>query len=182
MAFEPGGWIMARRPSLRRTDTISGCTQSARCRLRAVGPNRSPDRAEPEDLWCCQLHLASLGASYARMNAAGRQRAPVLPRRPGPLGVRRPHGPNPGARASACRPQPGGGGVAARPCAQPEISGPRREMSSKPSNSSPTSSARKPWLSRTSKQYRGILHFLRSDVWRERDLKNTITSPATDRH
>jgi integrase/recombinase XerD len=32
---------------------------------------RSPDRAEPEDLRRCQLHLASLGASYARMNVAG---------------------------------------------------------------------------------------------------------------
>ncbi len=32
---------------------------------------RSPDRAEPEDLRRYQLHLASLGASYARMNAAG---------------------------------------------------------------------------------------------------------------
>lgn len=29
-----------------------------------------PDRAEPEDLRRCQLHLASLGASYARMNLA----------------------------------------------------------------------------------------------------------------
>lgn len=29
---------------------------------------RSPDRAEPEDLRRYQLHLASLGASYARMN------------------------------------------------------------------------------------------------------------------
>ncbi len=32
---------------------------------------RSPDRAEPEDLRRYQLHLASLGASYARMNMAG---------------------------------------------------------------------------------------------------------------
>ncbi len=32
---------------------------------------RSPDRAEPEDLRRYQLHLASLGASYARMNVAG---------------------------------------------------------------------------------------------------------------
>src|SRR3954466_11916343 len=32
---------------------------------------RSPDRAEPEDLRRYQLHLASLGASYARMNQAG---------------------------------------------------------------------------------------------------------------
>src|SRR5215210_9095528 len=32
---------------------------------------RSPDRAEPEDLRRYQLHLASLGASYARMNLAG---------------------------------------------------------------------------------------------------------------
>jgi integrase/recombinase XerD len=31
---------------------------------------RSPDRAEPEDLRRYQLHLASLGASYARMNLA----------------------------------------------------------------------------------------------------------------
>src|SRR5215218_1496736 len=31
---------------------------------------RSPDRAEPEDLRRYQLHLASLGASYARMNQA----------------------------------------------------------------------------------------------------------------
>jgi integrase/recombinase XerD len=30
----------------------------------------SPDRAEPEDLRRYQLHLASLGASYARMNLA----------------------------------------------------------------------------------------------------------------
>ena len=30
----------------------------------------SPDRAEPEDLRRYQLHLASLGASYARMNQA----------------------------------------------------------------------------------------------------------------
>ena len=29
-----------------------------------------PDRAEPEDLRRYQLHLASLGASYARMNLA----------------------------------------------------------------------------------------------------------------
>ena len=29
---------------------------------------RSPDRAEPEDLRRYQLHLASRGASYARMN------------------------------------------------------------------------------------------------------------------
>jgi len=29
-----------------------------------------PDRAEPEDLRLYQLHLASLGASYARMNRA----------------------------------------------------------------------------------------------------------------
>ena len=32
---------------------------------------RSPDKAEPEDLRRYQLHLASLGASYARMNLAG---------------------------------------------------------------------------------------------------------------
>jgi site-specific recombinase XerD len=32
---------------------------------------RSPDRAEPEDLRRYQLHLAALGASYARMNQAG---------------------------------------------------------------------------------------------------------------
>src|SRR3954454_7178751 len=32
---------------------------------------RSPDRAEPEDLRRYQLHLAALGASYARMNVAG---------------------------------------------------------------------------------------------------------------
>ena len=32
---------------------------------------RSPDRAEPEDLRRYQLHLASLGASHARMNLAG---------------------------------------------------------------------------------------------------------------
>jgi integrase/recombinase XerD len=32
---------------------------------------RSPDRAEPEDLRRYQLHMASLGASYARMNLAG---------------------------------------------------------------------------------------------------------------
>ncbi|ACL58271.1 phage integrase N-terminal SAM-like domain-containing protein [Methylobacterium nodulans] len=32
---------------------------------------RSPDRAESEDLRRFQLHLASLGASYARMNLAG---------------------------------------------------------------------------------------------------------------
>jgi integrase/recombinase XerD len=32
---------------------------------------RSPDRAEPEDLRRYQLPLASLGASYARMNVAG---------------------------------------------------------------------------------------------------------------
>ena len=31
---------------------------------------RSPDRAEPEDLRRYQLRLASLGASYARMNLA----------------------------------------------------------------------------------------------------------------
>ena len=31
----------------------------------------SPDQAEPEDLRRYQLHLASLGASYARMNQAG---------------------------------------------------------------------------------------------------------------
>src|SRR5215208_616930 len=31
---------------------------------------RSPDQAEPEDLRRYQLHLASLGASYARMNLA----------------------------------------------------------------------------------------------------------------
>jgi site-specific recombinase XerD len=31
---------------------------------------RSPDRAEPEDLRRYQLHMASLGASYARMNLA----------------------------------------------------------------------------------------------------------------
>src|SRR3954470_5053596 len=31
---------------------------------------RSPDRAEPEDLRRHQLHMASLGASYARMNLA----------------------------------------------------------------------------------------------------------------
>ncbi len=31
---------------------------------------RSPDGAEPEDLRRYQLHLASLGASYARMNLA----------------------------------------------------------------------------------------------------------------
>ena len=31
---------------------------------------RSPDRAEPEDLRRYQLHLASLGASYSRMNLA----------------------------------------------------------------------------------------------------------------
>ena len=31
---------------------------------------RSPDRAEPEDLRRYQLHLASRGASYARMNLA----------------------------------------------------------------------------------------------------------------
>jgi integrase/recombinase XerD len=31
---------------------------------------RSPDRAEPEDLRRYQLHLAALGASYARMNLA----------------------------------------------------------------------------------------------------------------
>lgn len=30
----------------------------------------SPDQAEPEDLRLHQLHLASLGASYARMNLA----------------------------------------------------------------------------------------------------------------
>src|SRR4051812_45109307 len=32
---------------------------------------RSPDWAEPEDLRRSQLHMASLGASYARMNLAG---------------------------------------------------------------------------------------------------------------
>jgi site-specific recombinase XerD len=37
----------------------------------AVFLGRSPDRAEPEDLRLYQLHLASLGASYARMNLAG---------------------------------------------------------------------------------------------------------------
>ena len=31
---------------------------------------RSPDAAEPEELRRYQLHLASLGASYARMNLA----------------------------------------------------------------------------------------------------------------
>jgi integrase/recombinase XerD len=31
---------------------------------------RSPDQAEPEDLRRYQLHLAALGASYARMNLA----------------------------------------------------------------------------------------------------------------
>ena len=31
---------------------------------------RSPDQAEPEDLRRYQLHLASLGASYSRMNLA----------------------------------------------------------------------------------------------------------------
>src|SRR3954470_20798797 len=31
---------------------------------------RSPDQAEPEDLQRYQLHLASCGASYARMNLA----------------------------------------------------------------------------------------------------------------
>jgi integrase len=43
--------------------------------IRQVGEftsflGRSPDRAEPEDLRRYQLHLASLGASYARMNLA----------------------------------------------------------------------------------------------------------------
>jgi integrase/recombinase XerD len=36
----------------------------------AVFLGRSPDRAEPEDLRRYQLHMASLGASYARMNLA----------------------------------------------------------------------------------------------------------------
>lgn len=36
----------------------------------AVFLGRSPDRAEPEDLRRYQLHLASCGASYARMNLA----------------------------------------------------------------------------------------------------------------
>ena len=44
--------------------------------IRQVGEfaaflGRSPDKAEPEDLRRYQLHLASLGASYARMNLAG---------------------------------------------------------------------------------------------------------------
>jgi hypothetical protein len=32
---------------------------------------RSPDRVEPKDLTLYQLHLASIGARYARMNLAG---------------------------------------------------------------------------------------------------------------
>jgi site-specific recombinase XerD len=36
----------------------------------AVFLGRSPDRAEPEDLRRYQLHMTSLGASYARMNLA----------------------------------------------------------------------------------------------------------------
>lgn len=36
----------------------------------AVFLGRSPDRAEPEDLRRYQLHMASCGASYARMNRA----------------------------------------------------------------------------------------------------------------
>src|SRR3978361_189666 len=36
----------------------------------AVFLGRSPDRAEPEDLRRYQLHMVSLGASYARMNLA----------------------------------------------------------------------------------------------------------------
>src|ERR1700712_3007707 len=36
----------------------------------AVFLGRSPDRAEPEDLRRYQVHMASLGASYARMNLA----------------------------------------------------------------------------------------------------------------
>ena len=54
----------------------------------------------------------------------GRQRAPVLlPHYPGPLGVRRPHGQNPDARAPTGRTQPGGGGAAARARAEPEVPG-----------------------------------------------------------
>lgn len=37
----------------------------------AIFLGRSPDQAEPEDLRRYQLHMASLGASYARMNLAG---------------------------------------------------------------------------------------------------------------
>ncbi len=84
---------------------------------------RSPDRAEPEDLRRYQLHLASLGASYARMNVAGTCAPVLLPHHAGPAGVRRPHGADPDARAPAGRAQPGGGGAAARPCAEPEVPG-----------------------------------------------------------
>ena|SRR3712207_2659249 len=53
---------------------------------------RSPDGAEPEDLRRYQLHLASFGASYARMNQHGA--AVLLPCDARPARLRRPHGPD----------------------------------------------------------------------------------------
>src|SRR5215212_9747797 len=85
---------------------------------------RSPDRAEPEDLRRYQLHLASLGASYARMNLASTALRfffhVTLARHPRPTGLRRPDGSYSVARAAAGRAQPGGGRAAPRPCAEPE--------------------------------------------------------------
>ena len=81
---------------------------------------RSPDRAEPEDSRRYQLHMVSLGASYARMNLAATALRFFFHTRPGRL--RRPHGEDPVARAVAGRAEPRGGGAAARARAEPEVS------------------------------------------------------------
>ena len=47
------------------------CDYIRQVREFTVFLGRSPDQAEPEDLRRYQLHMASLGASYARMNLAG---------------------------------------------------------------------------------------------------------------
>ena len=87
----------------------------------AVFFGRSPDRAEPEDLRRYQLHLASLGARYARMNLAATALRFFFHVTLGRSGFGDRHGPHSHARAPAGRAQPRGGGAAARARAELEV-------------------------------------------------------------
>ncbi|OYY85147.1 MAG: hypothetical protein B7Y61_07910 [Rhizobiales bacterium 35-66-30] len=78
---------------------------------------RPPDQAEPEDLRRYQIHLASVGASYARMNLACTALRFFSTSRWGTGRLRRSDGTHPEPRAPARGAQHRGGGAASGPCA-----------------------------------------------------------------
>jgi integrase/recombinase XerD len=70
-AISPLRQRMLEDMTIRQFGEHTKCDYIRQVREFAAFLGRSPDRAEPEDLRRYQLHLVSLGASYAKMNLAG---------------------------------------------------------------------------------------------------------------